>query len=149
MGKLKFTKKKSNQTFLSDEKWTVLICDDEIEVHTITKTVLSNFVFKNKKIEFLSAYSAQEAFDILKENNKISVILLDVVMETDYAGLDLVKRIREELKNTSLRIVLRTGQPGFAPEKDVIQDYDINDYKDKTELTDVKLFNNDECLTFI
>jgi len=140
MGKLKFTKKKSNQTFLSDEKWTVLICDDEIEVHTITKTVLSNFVFKNKKIDFLSAYSAQEAFDILKENHKISVILLDVVMETDYAGLDLVKRIREELKNTSLRIVLRTGQPGFAPEKDVIQDYDINDYKDKTELTDVKLF---------
>jgi len=140
MGKIKFSQKKSVDTFISDEKWKVLICDDENEVHSITKTVLRDFTFKHKKLEFISAYSAEEAYEILKEDTSISVILLDVVMESDYAGLNLVKVIRDELKNSSIRIVLRTGQPGFAPEKEVIQKYDINDYKEKTELTDVKLY---------
>jgi len=139
MGKLQFAKKKKDQN-LSSETWKVLICDDEMEVHTITKTVLNDFVFKNKKIEFLSAYSAKEAVPILEEEDDIAVILLDVVMESDSAGLDLVKVIREDLKNNMIRIVLRTGQPGYAPEKEVIQKYDINDYKEKTELTDIKLY---------
>ena len=140
MGKLQFAKKKKEETPLSKETWKVLICDDEIEVHTITKTVLSDFTFKNKKLEFISAYSAKEAIPILKEEKNLAVILLDVVMESDSAGLDLVKVIRDDLKNNMIRIVLRTGQPGYAPEKEVIQKYDINDYKEKTELTDIKLY---------
>lgn len=140
MANLKFAKKRKEENPLSDEKWKILICDDEIAVHTITKTVLSDFTFKHKKLEFLSAYNAKEALEILKNEDDIAVILLDVVMETDHAGLDLVKVIREELNNKLIRIVLRTGQPGYAPEKEVIQKYDINDYKEKTELTDIKLF---------
>jgi response regulator RpfG family c-di-GMP phosphodiesterase len=102
--------------------------------------VLSDFIFKNKKLEFLSAYSGEEAIEVLKENKNIAIILLDVVMETDHAGLDVVQRIRDELNNNIIRIILRTGQPGYAPEKDVIQKYDINDYKEKTDLSDVKLY---------
>lgn len=140
MAKMKFAKKKTEDNEVSEKTWKVLICDDEKEVHTITKTVLSDFIFKKKKLEFLSAYTGQEALDILKENDDVAIILLDVVMETDYAGLDVVKEIRNTLENKLLRIVLRTGQPGYAPEKEVIQEYDINDYKEKTELTDIKLF---------
>ncbi len=140
MGKLKFVKKETKEETLSKKTWKVLICDDEKEVHTITKAVLSDFTFRNKRLEFYSAYSGEEAIEILKENQDIGVILLDVVMESDYAGLEVVKTIRHELKNPFIRIILRTGQPGYAPEKDVIQDYDINDYKEKTELTDVKLY---------
>lgn len=140
MGKLKFAKKKQTEVILSKETWKVLICDDDKEIHLITKTVLKDFIFKNKKIEFVSAYNAKEAFNILKENSDFAIILLDVVMENDQAGLDLVKVIREELKNTMIRIILRTGQPGYAPQKQVIQKYDINDYKEKTELTDIKLY---------
>lgn len=140
MGKLKFAQKKTEDNFISDETWKILICDDESEVHSITKTVLSDFIFKHKKLEFISAYSGQEAVSILKEPNDIAMVLLDVVMETDYAGLDVVKAIREDICNSMIRIVLRTGQPGYAPEKEVIQKYDINDYKEKTELTDIKLY---------
>ncbi|UTJ05426.1 DUF3369 domain-containing protein [Arcobacter roscoffensis] len=140
MANLKFAKKRKDENPLSEEKWKILICDDEISVHSITKTVLNDFTFKHKKLEFLSAYSAKEALEILKNEDDIAVVLLDVVMETDHAGLDLVKIIREELNNKLIRIVLRTGQPGSAPEKEVIQKYDINDYKEKTELTDIKLF---------
>ena len=119
--------------------WKVLIVDDETDIHSITELVMDDFIFQGRKITFLNAYSAKEAREILYEHSDIAVILLDVVMETHTAGLDLVKFIRDELNNKLIRIVLRTGQPGSAPEKDVIIDYDINDYKHKTELTKAKL----------
>ncbi len=122
-------------------KWRVLIADDEQDVHDITVSVLSKFTFAKRELEFLHAYSGEEAVAILHENSDIALVLLDVVMESDDAGLQTVKAIREKLKNKNIRIVLRTGQPGQAPEKDVIRDYDINDYREKTELTSSKLYS--------
>mgnify|MGYP006141550577 CR=1 FL=1 len=115
--------------------WTVLIVDDDAEIHQITKLALRDFNFQQHRLKFISAYSAAEARDILAENTDIALILLDVVMETDDAGLTLVRHIRETLHNDLVRIILRTGQPGQAPEQRVVQDYDINDYRAKTELT--------------
>lgn len=117
----------------------VLIVDDEEEVHVVTKMVLNDFIFEGKKIELLSVYSAREAQEILCKHEDIALILLDVVMERADAGLQLVKYIREVMGNNLVRIVLRTGQPGEAPEARVIVEYDINDYKEKTELTAQKL----------
>lgn len=119
--------------------WKILIVDDEPEVHSVTKMVLKNFTLKGRPIEIFDAYTGQEAKDILSQQGGFALCLIDVVMETDEAGLDLVRYIRNTIKDSSVRLVLRTGQPGYAPEKDVIRDYDINDYKDKTELTDIKL----------
>lgn len=119
--------------------WKVLIIDDEEDVHTITELVLRGFVFESRGLQLIHAYSATEAYDIIAGDKEIALALIDVVMETDHAGLDLVHKIRDELKNRVLRIVLRTGQPGQAPEERIIVDYDINDYKAKTELTATKL----------
>ena len=119
--------------------WKVLIVDDEPEVHRITKMTLAQFQFDDKPIEFLHAYTGSEAQAIVANEPDIALILLDVVMETDSAGLDVVRYVRTELGNQQIRIVLRTGQPGQAPEDDVVANYDINDYKDKTELTSQKL----------
>ncbi|GAA0708162.1 DUF3369 domain-containing protein [Dokdonella soli] len=119
--------------------WKVLIVDDEPEVHDVTHLVFGHFRFENRGIEFLSAHSSAEALDLLRRHSDIAVVLLDVVMESEQAGLDLVRAIREELGNTFVRIVLRTGQAGQAPEHEVIAAYDINDYKEKTELTAQKL----------
>ncbi len=120
--------------------WKVLIVDDEPEVHAVTKLALSDFVFEEKNLEFVSAYSGAEARKILSSSCDIAIVLLDVVMETDEAGLEVAQFIRNDLKNHFTRIILRTGQPGQAPERDVIINYDINDYKSKTELTAQKLF---------
>jgi response regulator RpfG family c-di-GMP phosphodiesterase len=122
------------------EGWEVLIVDDEKQVHQVTKMVLSDFVFDGKKLIFFSAYSAAEAEKLIAAHPNAALMLLDVVMEHEGAGLQFVKYIRDELKNSAIRIILRTGQPGQAPEKSVIMDYDINDYKEKTELTTQKLF---------
>jgi len=141
MNKLKFaSKKESNLSNNPKNTWKILIADDEPEVHTITKTVLSNFEFENSHLEFISTYSGEETIRVLKENPDVAIILLDVVMETDDAGLVVAKTIRDELHNHLVRIILRTGQPGSAPEKDVINRYEINDYKEKTELTTTKLY---------
>jgi diguanylate cyclase (GGDEF)-like protein len=120
--------------------WRVLIVDDDLEVHTVTRLILAKTVFKQRKIELLSAYSAAEAKQMLQTEPNIAVILLDVVMETEDAGLLLVRSIRQDLGNHAVRIILRTGQPGQTPEEQVIIDYDINDYKSKSELTSQKLF---------
>jgi response regulator RpfG family c-di-GMP phosphodiesterase len=120
--------------------WRVLIVDDDVDVHAVTRLALRNVSFKGRELELFSAYSGREAYDILRDTPDIALVLLDVVMETDDAGLILARRIREELHNSIVRVVLRTGQPGQAPEQRVIIEYDINDYKAKTELTTQKLF---------
>lgn len=119
--------------------WKVLLIDDEPEVHEVTRLVLGGFLFEGKALQFLSAYSVDDAKRLLQTHNDIAVTLLDVVMETETAGLELVKYIRDDLNNHQIRIVLRTGQPGQAPEHEVISNYDINDYKEKTELTSQKM----------
>lgn len=130
----------AEETQLIAEPWNVLIVDDEPGVHDVTKLVLGNFRFENRPLRFFHAYSAIEARSLLQSTPDLAVVLLDVVMEHETAGLELVRFIRMELKNSFSRIVLRTGQPGQAPEQEVIANYDINDYKDKTELTAQKLY---------
>jgi len=122
------------------KNFKLLIVDDENEIHVMTKLVLDDYQYLDQGLEFISAYSGKEAKKILRANDDIACCLLDVVMETKDAGLEVARFIREEANNSKIRIVLRTGQPGKAPEKDIILNYDINDYKEKTELTTQKLF---------
>jgi DNA-binding NarL/FixJ family response regulator len=120
--------------------WKVAVIDDDPAVHEGTRFALYDYSLNGQGIEIISAYSAAEGRALMQAHPDVAVILLDVVMETDDAGLRLVDHIRSELKNETVRIILRTGQPGQAPERRVIVDCDINDYKAKTELTADKLF---------
>jgi len=120
--------------------WRILVVDDDADVHSTTTFALDNVTMQGRGLSFLHAYSAAEAFAVLGRESDIAVILLDVVMERADAGLQLVRRIREELDLRDVRIILRTGQPGYAPEMEAIRGYDINDYRTKSELTRTKLY---------
>ncbi|MDM8564357.1 DUF3369 domain-containing protein [Candidatus Halobeggiatoa sp. HSG11] len=120
--------------------WKILVIDDEADIHSMTRLALDGFEFGGKKLQILKAMSGTEAREILAKEPDIAVALVDVVMETDDAGLKLVDFIRNELKYFLIRVIIRTGQPGVAPEREVIERYDIDDYKDKTELTADKLY---------
>ncbi|NJO73431.1 MAG: MarR family transcriptional regulator [Leptolyngbyaceae cyanobacterium RM1_406_9] len=122
------------------ESWKILIVDDDAEVHEVTKLALSDVTFENKTLSFISAYSAAEAKQLIQAHPDTAILFLDVVMETEDAGLQVIPYIREELNNPIVRIILRTGQPGQAPENVVAVNYGIDDYKTKTELTSQKLF---------
>ena len=119
--------------------WKVMVIDDDKSTHDVTAMVLNGFNYEGRGLHIISGYSAQDVYQLLEEHPDTAVILLDVVMESEQAGLEAVRYIREELKNRFIRIILRTGQPGHAPETEIITQYDINDYKDKSELTAVKL----------
>ncbi|HRO01458.1 MAG TPA: DUF3369 domain-containing protein, partial [Nitrobacter sp.] len=123
-------------------KWKVAVIDDDRAVHEGTRFALSDYSLNGQTLDILSAYSAAEGRELMRAHPDIAAVLLDVIMETDEAGLDLVEFIRNDLRNETVRIILRTGQPGQAPERRVIVDYDINDYKAKTELTADKLFTS-------
>lgn len=127
---------------LKSGNWKILIVDDEPEIHKVTELALDNLAIMDKGLHFLHAYSGAEAIELLKNEADVAVILLDVVMETDDAGLLVVKKIREDLGLLDVRIILRTGQPGYAPEEKVVLEYDINDYRTKTELTRNKLLTS-------
>ncbi|MDP3670975.1 MAG: HD domain-containing phosphohydrolase [Telluria sp.] len=120
--------------------WKVLLVDDEPDIHDITKLTLNRFRLDGRALSFLHAYSASEAKEVMARETDIALVFLDVVMEREDSGLEVARWMREDLGNQFTRIVLRTGQPGQAPEERVIVNFDINDYKEKTELDRTKLF---------
>lgn len=124
---------------LNAKPWKLLVVDDDDFVHKVTRLVFAEYRFEDRPVEILSAYSAEEGKEMLSRHSDIAVVLLDVVMETQTAGLEVAAWTRDALGNTMVRIIMRTGQPGEAPEQDVIFKYDINDYKEKSELTSQKL----------
>jgi signal transduction histidine kinase/DNA-binding response OmpR family regulator len=119
--------------------WNVLVVDDDDQVHAVTRLVLRSFQFRERGLHLISCTSAREAFDLLQTKPDVALALVDVVMETKTAGLDLVRRIRQELKNRTIRLILRTGQPGHAPEQDVVNTYEIDAYMAKTDISAQKL----------
>ncbi len=126
---------------LPEHCWKLLVIDDEEDIHAVTTLVLRNFQFQDKPLYLLHAKSAEQAKQVLKEHPDIHLALVDVVMETENAGLQCVEYIRHELNNHLIRLLLRTGQPGQAPENKVVQDYDINAYLEKSELSAQKLIS--------
>jgi PAS domain S-box-containing protein len=122
------------------DPWRILIVDDDVDVHVVTKFALSNTNFQGRRLSFLHAYTGSEALQIMRDTPDIAMMLLDVIMETPEAGLLVARQVREQLHNDQVRIVLRTGQPGQALEHSIIVDYDINDFWCKADLTTRKLF---------
>ena len=137
--KLKRDKPKPEQA-VKGEPWRILVVDDDPQVHTMTDLLFQDFTFDGSPFQAIHAFSAAEAAERLSKDPQIPVALVDVVMERPDAGLKLVQTIRDDLDNPAVRIILRTGQPGEVPERDVVLDYDVNDYKSKAELTSQKLF---------
>ena len=143
--RVRFAKESEESTAVepsSPTPWKILVVDDEEGVHEITRLTLRDYVFENRRVELLHAYTASDARRVIENNHDVALILLDVVMEENDSGLRLVDYIRNRLGNHAVRIVLRTGQPGVAPEQEVIAGYDINGYKSKPEITAQKLFTS-------
>ncbi|WKY48022.1 DUF3369 domain-containing protein [Eubacteriaceae bacterium ES3] len=142
-----------NLDFLSDSEkkekppetngsYTILIADDDEQVHKVTKMILRDFEYNHRSLEFIDTYSGAETIEVLKKHDDIAILFLDVVMEKNNSGFEVVEYLRGTMKNYITRIILRTGQPGEAPEEEVIRDYDINDYLLKSELSSKRLFTS-------
>ncbi len=116
------------------EPWVVLVIDDEPGVLDVTKNVLKTFIFKGRSLQLETARSCEAAKELYMKFPQAAIAIVDCMMEKNTSGLEFIKFVREEKKNTLIQLVLRTGQPNFAPERRILLDYDINDYLAKTEL---------------
>lgn len=121
-----------------DQGYRILLVDDEPDIHEVTRLALRGKKWRGLPLLLESALSAEEAREIT-QREPFEVALVDVVMETDTAGLDLCRHFRRTAPR-SLRIILRTGQPGVAPEEAVLNDFDIDYYASKAEITPEKLW---------
>ncbi|QCZ92546.1 EAL domain-containing protein [Salinimonas iocasae] len=119
--------------------WTVLSVEDDPGYQQSLLNGLAALKVKDRPVECITANSATSAAAILAERSDIAVILLDVVMERDDAGLFLINTIRNVLGNNEVRIILLTGQPGMAPRLDTMRDFDVDEYWNKVDLTEDKL----------
>ena len=119
----------------TQEAWRILIADDDHSVHEATVAALSGQRVHNRPLAFMHAYSAAETISLLASSNAVHLVLLDVVMESPDAGLRAVTNIRETLGLHDLKIIIRTGQPGHAPEQEIRREYAIDGYAKKAELT--------------
>ncbi|MBF0589185.1 MAG: response regulator, partial [Magnetococcales bacterium] len=88
--------------------WKVVIVDDDPDMQLLTRSLLRKLTFEGRSIQALSAHSGDEGVLLLREHPDTAVVLMDVMMEHDQAGLEAVRRIRQELNNWFVRIVLRT-----------------------------------------
>ncbi len=122
-----------------EERWKIMVVDDDNYIHQVTSLVLDGFIFESKGTRLIHAYSAAQALDLLKDHPDTALILLDVIMETDRAGLDLVHKVRRTLDMEDVRIAIRTGEPGMLNEYKIAMEYSINDFKEKSSLTSNKL----------
>ncbi|MFH1152237.1 MAG: response regulator [Pseudomonadota bacterium] len=123
-----------------DHPWKILVIDDESAIHDITEKVLASFTFQGRGLSFLHAYSGSQALDLIRKNPDTAIVLLDMILDKNSTGFDIIHHIRKKINNHITQIIIRTGQPGYAPEHRIIEEYDINDYRLKTELTAQKLF---------
>lgn len=115
--------------------WYILIADDDPSVHEATVAALAGQRVHGRPLRFLHTHSAAETVSLLAETRAVDLVLLDVVMETPDAGLRAVPEIRERLGRRDLKIIIRTGQPGHAPEHEIRREYAIDGYAKKAELT--------------
>lgn len=140
MANISFAEKTKSHSQVIKKVHQILIVDDDQAIHDITNIAIKGMEFSDFELQVLSAYSAKEAKEILLNEPNIALALIDVVMETPKAGLDLVNYIRNDLQNNLIRLIIRTGQANDFPQMQVIQHYDINDFKEKTELTVERMY---------
>lgn len=127
----------------------MLVVDDEPDVLSVTKLALRNASVYDVPLKIHTAESKAAALEILSTTlatrlpaiSMAAVIFLDVVMETDQAGLELCQHIRETMNNRITQIYIRTGQPGTAPQRAVVDRYDISGYLAKSEASEEKLYS--------
>ena len=122
-----------------DRPWKILVIDDDPGIHAVTRLNLRRVRYRERALSLINVFSAEAARAVLEQESDVALALIDVVMETEHAGLDLVEFIRSALHNPAIRLVLRTGQPGAEPQEKLIVDYEIDGYLAKTEMTATKL----------
>lgn len=144
-----FFENENNAKPESTERWNILVIDDDMDVHVMTTLSLKNIRIHGRGLNIAHAYSGVEAIAYLKttmeegaEATNVDLILLDMVMETKYAGLDVARWLREDGgKHETPIVILRTGQPGLLTKEEILTNDHFHGMIEKTSVTYHNLVN--------
>jgi len=130
-----------------NEKWKILIVDDEKDQQDALDSWISDFIIEGKELDISFASSGKDAIKVLQEDNpehpEIAMIFLDVVMEKDEAGFEVARYLKETLNNKITQVVIRTAQAGktLSSVHDIIKNHDIDDFLEKGDDSQDRLFS--------
>jgi len=137
-----FSPEDNDLTAEATNPWNILVIDDDMQVHAMTRLALKNVKIFDRGLKIWHAYSGAEGIALLKEMTEIDLVLLDMVMETHDAGLEVARWLREDADRCDRPVViLRTGQPGLLADKDVLTNGHIDGMIEKTCVTYHNLIN--------
>ena len=83
----------------------ILVVDNEKDVVDLVKLGLDI-----EGLKCVEAYSGRKALEILRSNNNIELVLLDIMME-DMDGYETLQEIRKEKKFDNIPIIMLTAKP--------------------------------------
>jgi DNA-binding response OmpR family regulator len=92
----------------------VLVADDEPHIGRIIKMKLEQGPFRVSL-----AYDGQEALDFIMGDEQLDLVVLDLMMPR-LTGLDVLRRIREEEKLSSLPCIILTAGGDAKHERDAL-----------------------------
>lgn len=88
--------------------YKVLICEDQV----ITQELFKIYIDSSEKFEhILSISNASLALSVCK-NNKVDLILMDVITELHHSGLDAAKEIKQQFPD--IKIIIVTSMPEYS-----------------------------------
>ena len=88
---------------------SILVADDEPDMLAVTRLSLRTATHAGRRLRLLAAASGPEAVAVLRANPDVALVFMDMGMETDTAGLEACRAIRNTLGNRLVRLVVRTG----------------------------------------
>ena len=116
--------------------WKILMIDDDEQVHQSTVLALGDEVVLGRKLSFDHARSAKEALDIMNKGDSIpDLAFVDMVMETPDAGLRFAMAAKESTSWSSVKILLRSGQPGFSNEMEKARSLGVEGFAQKASIS--------------
>ena len=137
-----FSDEKEGVQEVEYDQWIILVVDDDLDVHVATKLTLQNVVILGKTLKLIDVHSGHEAITLLKENRHIDLILLDMIMESQDAGLAVASWLRNESGcHDKPIIILRTGQPGLLKDAEILLNKNFNAVVEKSSITRSKFIS--------
>ena len=120
---------------MKTDKWRVLIVDDEPELHVLTTTVLKDFMFEGKSLEFVSAHNELEISEALESDQDYAIIITDIIREEIDSGFKLIARIRSDSRFDNTYLIIRSGSLGLLSMRQAATDYDVDYINEKANFS--------------
>ena len=114
--------------------YKVLVVDQRPTALYSSRLALSKMSFAGKSFTAIEACSLEEAKKRLLDHEGVAMVILNSEIEGQDISVSIIDFIRNELKNESIRIIIRTGYPNSSLKRSITENYKIDGYLFEEEI---------------